>query len=170
MKVIELCYQLYRIMKSTSSTYKLRDRGEYWKETIQREQHLERSSLRGHFGTLANMLPVNALYYALYHHVNEDWIIGKQLLTRVNDLLEGNKVKERLSREADMRWEIEEEAEKSLREESEYTLRRVENLEQNIAEMEEGFQRVEDKIDKIQTMLQRLTDTHFLKLEYMLKE
>ena len=79
-------------------------------------------------------------------------------------------MKERLSREADMRWEIEEEAEKSLREESEYTLRRVENLEQNIAEMEEGFQRVEDKIDKIQTMLQRLTDTHFLKLEYMLKE
>ena len=157
-------------MRSTSSIYQPREQGEYWKETIQRERHLERSSLRGHFGTLANLLPVNALYYALYHHVNEDCVIGKELLTRVNDLLEDNKVKERLSREADMRWEIAEEAEKNLREESEYTLRRVENLEQNILKVEEGFLRVEDKIDKIQSMLQRLTDTHFLKLEYMLKE
>ena len=91
--------------------------------------------------------------------MDEDWIIGKQLLARVSDLLEANKVKERLDREADMRQEIQEAAEKNSREESEDVLRRVQNLEQNFLKVEEGFRRVEDKMDTIQNLLQRLTDT-----------
>ena len=49
----------------------------------------------------------------------------------MNGLLEANKVKERLDREADMRLEIQEAAEKNLREESEDVLRKVQNLEDN---------------------------------------
>ena len=62
----------------------------------------------------------------------------------MNGLLEANKVKERLEREADMRLEIQEAAEKNLREESEDVLRKVQNL--------------EDKMNTIQNMLQQRMD------------
>ena len=122
-----------RIMRCISSVPPLRKQGEYWKETIERRRHSKWNSLRGHLGNFANFLPVH-----------EDWVIGKELLARVNGLLEANKVKERLEREADMRLEIQEAAEKNLREESEDVLRKVQNL--------------EDKMNTIQNMLQQRMD------------
>ena len=140
-----ILYLVNKIKGCTTSAFKPE---EYWKKVIGKKA--KSRTLSSHWGSFLQGAP---------------WILSQKLQARLNFLLEANKMRERLDREADMRREFRETDHHhfkgivdSTRQDSEEALQQMQNLGRNMESLKTNFRRAEDKIERLQERIDRVTD------------